>query len=299
MTRNPRSTATLVTGCSSGIGRATALALLEAGYPVYASARRAETLTDLVAAGAVPLRVDVTDEESMVEAVEKIGANHGAVGVLVNNAGYGHQGPAEEVSVEAFRAQLETNLFGLARLTQLVLPGMREQGWGRVVNVSSVGGRLAFPGGAPYHASKWAVEGWSEALRYEVKPFGVGVSLVEPGPVHTRFVDTAMEIINDGPVDSPYAQFRRDLAGRIRSGYPEKGLPAWFITSTDEDVARAVVRAARSARPRTRYVVGRMARSLMLLRRLLPDSVFQAAMRTQFPVPRPATGSSDRDKMAA
>lgn len=293
MTDTPRSMAALVTGCSSGIGRAAARQLLQAGFPVYATARQPDTLAELAAAGAVPLRLDVTDEQSAADAVAKVAADHGAVGVLVNNAGYGHQGPAEEVPLDAFRAQLDTNVFGLAQLTQLVLPGMRDQRWGRIVNISSIGGRLVFPGGGPYHASKWALEGWSEALRYEVSPFGVGVSLVEPGPVHTGFEATTVEIIEDGPGDSPYAGFRTDLATRIGAAYATKGLTARFMASSDEDVARAVIRAVRSRRPRTRYVVGGMARTLLLLRRLLPDSAFQALIRSQFPTPRP-----DRDRVA-
>jgi NAD(P)-dependent dehydrogenase (short-subunit alcohol dehydrogenase family) len=180
------SKAVLITGCSSGIGRATARRLAAGGWTVYATARRPESIADLEAAGCRTLALDVTDEDSMVAAVRTIEETHGAVGVLINNAGYSQSGAIETVPIEAVRRQFETNVFGLARLTQLVLPRMRDQRWGKIVNLGSMGGKLVFPGGGWYHATKHALEAVSDALRFEVRGFGIDVILLEPGLIRTR-----------------------------------------------------------------------------------------------------------------
>src|SRR5947207_4434609 len=182
----------LITGCSSGIGRATARHLAARNWTVYATARRVEAIQDLAADGCRLLALDVTDDQSMVAAVAAVDKEHGAVDALVNNAGYGEYGPVEEVPLDAARKEFETNVFGLARMAQLVLPGMRRQRRGRIVNVGSMGGRFTFPGGGWYHASKYAVEALSDALRFEVRPFGVAVVLIEPGTIRTRFAETAV-----------------------------------------------------------------------------------------------------------
>ena len=183
------SKAVLITGCSSGIGRATAERLARSGWTVYASARRIDAIADLGPAGCRLLELDVTDERSMRAAVARVEEAEGAVGVLVNNAGYSLSGAIESVPLDEVRRQFETNVFGLARLCQLVLPGMRRQGFGRIVNVSSMGGRLTFPGGGYYHASKHAVEALSDALRFEVQGFGVDVIVIQPGLIRTDFAD--------------------------------------------------------------------------------------------------------------
>src|SRR3990172_1128496 len=188
----PVSRAVLVTVCSSGIGRATAERLARVGWPVFATARRVESIRDLEGAGCRCLALDVCDESSMRDAVEAVEKEHGAVGALVNNAGYGSEGPIEEIAMEEVRRQFETNVFGLLRLTQLVLPGMRRQRFGRIVNLSSMGGRLTLPGGGVYHATKYAVEALSDALRFEVRGFGIDVAVIEPGAIKTRFGDTAI-----------------------------------------------------------------------------------------------------------
>lgn len=279
-----------MTGCSSGIGRSTALALHRAGLPVYASARRPESLHELAAAGLTTLALDVTDEPSMQAAVDRILTDHGAVGVLVNNAGYALQGPVETTPLNEARAQFETNVFGMVRLTQLALPGMRAQGWGRVVNMSSMGGRFTFPGGGFYHASKHAVEAVSDALRYEVAPFGVAVVLVEPGPVTSAFGDTAVGTIDTAPGEAgdngedAYAAFRRALAARYAQAYDGSRMR---LASSPDDVAAVIVRAVRVRRPRTRYTVGPVAKTLIGLRRFTPSPVFDAVIRRSFPVPEP------------
>ena len=178
----------LITGCSTGIGRATALRLAASGWTVYATARQPATLDDLAAAGCRTLALDVTDEESMVAAVAAV---EGGVGVLINNAGYSQSGALETLSMDSVRRQFETNVFGLLRLTQLVLPGMRAAGAGKIVNLSSMGGRLVFPGGGAYHATKYAVEALSDALRMEVRRFGIDVICIEPGLIRTEFGSTA------------------------------------------------------------------------------------------------------------
>lgn len=274
------SRAALVTGCSSGIGRATCERFLAAGLPVYATARRPETLADLERAGAVALPLDVTDEGSMVRAVRDVEAAEGAVGILVNNAGYGLEVTIEQGRMEDVRRQFETNVFGLARLTQLVVPGMRAQGWGRVINVSSMGGRLTFPGGGYYHASKHAVEALSDALRFEVRPFGIGVSVIEPGIVLTAFGDTSRRHIPRGAGEDPYAVFNEGLDAKIADAF--EGTLAKLASSPDA-VARKILHAATSRWPKTRYRVGVDARSVILLRRLLPDRIFDMVLRAQFP----------------
>jgi NAD(P)-dependent dehydrogenase (short-subunit alcohol dehydrogenase family) len=177
----------LVTGCSSGIGAATAARLAGAGWNVYATARRPETLAGLEAKGCKMLALDVVDEDSRQAAVEAVVAAEGAVGVLVNNAGFSQSGAVESIPDDRVHAQFETNVFGPLALTRLVLPGMREQGWGKIVNLSSMGGRFTFPGGGLYHASKHAIEALSDALRFEVKSFGVDVIVIQPGLIRTGF----------------------------------------------------------------------------------------------------------------
>ena len=272
----------LITGCSTGIGRATAIHLARRGWTVYASARRLEAIADL--AGCEKLELDVTDEASMVTAVGKIVDQHGAIGGLVNNAGYGIHGAFETTNLDEARQQFETNFFGLARLTQLVLPSMRGTGSGRIVNISSMGGKLTFPGGGYYHASKHAVEALSDALRFEVAPFGVRVIVIEPGAILTEFATTAIGTV-EHPEDasSPYASFNQLLGLRIQSAY--EGTMARFAASPPEAVAKVVERALASKKPRTRYLVTAGARILVNLRRALPDRAWDAILRSQYPQP--------------
>jgi short-subunit dehydrogenase len=278
------SKAVLITGCSTGIGRATAEHLAARGWTVYATARRVESIADLAARGCRTLALDVCDEASIRAAVATVERAEGAVGVLVNNAGYGQEGVFEEVPMAEVRRQFETNVFGLTQLTQLVLPGMRRQRWGKVVNVSSMGGKLTLPGGAFYHASKHAVEAISDALRFEVRGFGVDVIVVEPGPIRTQFGDTAVDRLRGVEAASgPYAQFNAVLAQRIREAY--EGSPMARFAAGPEAVARVIEKAITAARPRTRYPVTFAARLLMRLRRWLPDRAFDAFLRTQFPLP--------------
>lgn len=273
-----------MTGCSSGIGEATAALLAGAGWPVYATARRPESLAGLEALGCRALRLDVTDEASMQAAVDAVKEDHGVVGVLVNNAGFSQSGAVETVPPVEARRQFDTNFFGPARLIQLVLPGMRAQGWGKVVNISSMGGRLTFPGGGYYHATKYALEALSDALRFEVAGFGVDVVLVEPGFIRTGFSDAAASTL-DGPDtdDDPYREFTAGVLASTRTVY-DSGVMA-RLAGSPADVARVVLEAITSARPRARYPVTASARMLRGLRVLLPDRAWDAFMARQFVQP--------------
>jgi NAD(P)-dependent dehydrogenase (short-subunit alcohol dehydrogenase family) len=275
------SKAVLITGCSSGIGHATAQLLAEQGWTVYATARNPETLADLKAHGCQTLALDVTDEASMGAAVNAVVAAEGAVGVLINNAGYSQSGAVESVPLDQVRGQFETNVFGLIRMCQLVLPGMRDQHWGRIVNLSSMGGRLTFPGGGLYHASKYAVEALSDALRFEVQGFGVEVIVIEPGLIVTNFGETAAGSVGDA--GGPYADFNRKVASATEGAY--RG-PMARLGGGPDTVAEAIAGALRSDHPKTRYPVTLSARLSLGLRRLLPDRLWDLAMRTQFPVPK-------------
>ncbi|SOJ56371.1 Serine 3-dehydrogenase [Mycobacterium simulans] len=274
----------LITGCSSGVGRASALRFLRAGHPVYATARRPETLTALVEQGAVGLRLDVTDEESMVAAVKHVEADHGAVGILVNNAAYGLQGAVEAVLLDDLRAQFETNVFGLVRMTQLVLPGMRARRCGRIINLSSMGGHFTLPGSFGVHASKHAVEAISDGLRMEMRPFGIKVVIVEPGPIDTSFGETLNASLPTRTGDGTYARFPADVAARIDAAYEPKARN--FVLSADQ-VAKTIVKAAHTRRPRTRYPVGAFAKFAVSMSQLMPPAVVDAFIRSQFPVPKP------------
>jgi NAD(P)-dependent dehydrogenase (short-subunit alcohol dehydrogenase family) len=278
------SRAVLITGCSSGIGAATAARLAAGGWSVYATARRPETLAELEAKGCRTLALDVVDEASRKAAVDAVVEAEGAVGVLVNNAGYSQSGAVESVPDERVRAQFETNVFGALSLCRLVLPGMREQGWGKIVNVSSMGGRFTFPGGGVYHASKYALEALSDAMRYELKGFGVDVIVIEPGLIRTEFGAVAEREIGDATADhGPYSDFNRAV-GEATVGVYEKGLLA-RLGGPPEAVAETIERALNARRPRARYTVTASAKALLALNALLPDAGWDAMLRSSFPRP--------------
>jgi NAD(P)-dependent dehydrogenase (short-subunit alcohol dehydrogenase family) len=276
-------TTVLITGCSSGIGRATAERLAERGHTVYATARRPGSIADLAERGCRTLALDVTDEDSMSAAVSAVEAEEGAVGALVNNAGYSQSGAVESVKMEDVRAQFETNVFGLIRMSQLVLPGMRREGRGRIVNVGSMGGKLTFPGGGIYHATKHAVEAISDALRFEVAGFGIQVALIEPGLIKTEFAAAAVGALNTGTDEGgPYAHFNQAVAASTAGAYEG---PAARLGGGPETVARAIEKAITSRRPKTRYPVTPSARIVMGQRALFTDRMWDRFVGTQFPRP--------------
>jgi len=283
------SKAVLITGCSSGIGRATALRLVRSGWRVYATARRPEAIAELQDAGCRTLALDVTSEPSMSTAVEEVERAEGAVGVLINNAGYSQSGAIETVSIDAARRQFETNVFGLVRLTQLVLPKMRAQRWGKIVNVGSMGGRVTFPGGGYYHATKHALEAISDALRFELRGFGIDVILLEPGLITTDFGEVAAASMSENSSnatpdgDDPYAQFNATVGAVTKGAYDG---PMRRLGAGPERVAKAIEKALTRRRPPARITITPSAKLTIGTRRVLSDRAWDAAMRRQFPQPR-------------
>ena len=272
----------LITGCSTGVGRAAARAFRAAGFETFATARNPATIEELSAIGCRTLALDVTDEDQRRCAVEAVEKQFGAVRILVNNAGYGQYGPIEEISLHDMRRQFETNVFGGMRLSQLVLPAMRRVGKGRIVNVSSVAGRVAIMGGGAYHASKFAIEAIADAMRPEVEPLGIAVVNVLPGPIATQFEATLMKTIPDTGAASPYAPFKKSLAR-----YMHKFLsPGGFGVMTAEHVARIVFKAGTVSHPRTRYSVGFFAKLGPFGRALTPDRLVDAVTSRSMPSKR-------------
>lgn len=303
------SKAVLITGCSSGIGEATAKRLAGHGWTVYASARRLESIEHLKGAGCKLLQLDVTDAASMRAAVDTVEREQGAVGVLVNNAGYSQGGPIEQVPLESVRRQFETNVFGLIALTQMVLPAMRSQHWGKIVNIGSMGGRLTLPGGGLYHATKHSLEAISDALRFEVRGFGVDVVLVEPGLITTEFGKTAVGTVNEAdsagetgadrdPTDShsqtqapqsarpdanPYKAFNAKLAAMTAGVYEG---PMRHLGGGPDVVAKAIEKAVSRRKAPSRMLLTPSAHLTVFQRKVLPDRLWDAMLRTQMPEPR-------------
>jgi NAD(P)-dependent dehydrogenase (short-subunit alcohol dehydrogenase family) len=259
----------IVTGASSGIGAVTAARLAREGFTVYGAARRTDRLAELEGVRALPL--DLTDDASVVAAVERVLAEEGRIDVLVNNAGYGSYGAIEDVPLDEARRQVEVNLFGLARMIQLVLPSMRERRSGRIVNITSMGGRFAAPFGGWYHATKWAVEALSDSLRQEVSGFGIDVVVVEPGAIRTEWGGIAMDSAREVSGRGAYADRVTRMASRFDRAGERTG-------SDPEVVARTIARAVSARRPRTRYAVGAGARPVIALRTVLPDRAFDSVL---------------------
>ncbi|MBM7517966.1 oxidoreductase [Nocardioides nitrophenolicus] len=269
----------LVTGASSGIGEATALELAGAGFTVYAAARRVDRMEHLRAAGIRPIAMDVTDESSMLAGVEQVVSESGRIDVLVNNAGYGSYGALEDVPMAEARRQFEVNVFGAARLTQLVLPHMRAQRSGTIVNVTSMGGRIHTPLGAWYHATKFALEAISDCLRLEVKPFGIDVVIIEPGGIKTEWSGIAAEKVREVSGTGPYAPQGNAVADSLASETNANR------SSEPTLIARTIARAVRARKPRTRYAVGFGAKPMIFLHNVLPDRAFDSMMRRVTGVP--------------
>ncbi|MFZ0089964.1 MAG: oxidoreductase [Solirubrobacteraceae bacterium] len=274
----------LITGCSSGIGHATAERMLLDGWRVWATARRAEAISDLADKGAITLSLDVTDEASMSAAVTRVTEAEGPIGVLINNAGYSQSGAVESVPLDQVRRQFETNVFGLIGMCQLVLPGMRDQRWGKIVNVGSMGGRLTFPGAGIYHATKYALEAISDSLRFEVRGFGVDVILVEPGLIGTGFGDVASASVDDARAAGPYAEFNRHVAELTTDAYSG---PLSKLGGGPEVVAATIAKALAAKRPKARYPVTPSAHLLINQRRITPDRAWDLIMRRAYPTPKP------------
>ena len=264
----------LITGASSGIGYDTAQKLAIQGHKVYGAARRTELMEPLRECGVVPMAMDVTDGESMAAAVDKIIAAEGRIDVLVNNAGYGYLGPIEKVPMEEARRQLEVNLFGMAHLTQLVLPHMRARHSGRIVNISSIAGRAVILFGGWYNVSKFAVEAFSDALRMEVKPFGIRVSIIEPSGIKTPWGIIAADNLETAVRGSDYEKPGLKMAETFRWAYG-----SFDLMSKPRCVTRAIVRAVNASCPATRYHPGRGARTIIFLHSILPARLWDSFAR--------------------
>jgi NAD(P)-dependent dehydrogenase (short-subunit alcohol dehydrogenase family) len=263
----------LVTGASSGIGEATALKLQELGHTVYGAARRTERLERMAARGIRPLAMDVTEAGSMRAGIERVIAETGRIDVLVNGAGYGSYGALEDVPLAEGREQFEVNVFGPVGLVQLALPHMRAQGSGRIVNITSMGGRIYTPLGGWYHGSKFALEALSDCLRLEVKPFGIDVVVIEPGGIRTEWGGIAADHLTKVSGTGPYASQADAMADSLASEANSRRL------SPPSLIADTIGKAVSARRPKTRYVVGFSARPMIMMRRLLPDRAFDAVMR--------------------
>lgn len=265
----------LVTGASSGIGKATAKQLIHDGFIVYGAARRVEKMKDLEELGGFALEMDITNEEDIKSVVRHIEEVHDGVDVLVNNAGYAVYGAIEDIPVEEARRQFEVNIFGLARLTQLVLPYMRERQTGTIVNISSMGGKIYTLLGGWYHASKHALEGWSDCLRMELAPFGIDVVIIEPGIIETEFGDVVSEPLRERSENTAYAELAQRAGDAVQRSY-EKG-----AGSSPEVVAKTISKAISAKNPKTRYAPGSMAKPLIFLRKVLPDKLFDKLILSQ------------------
>ena len=266
----------LVTGASSGIGKHTAQKLLTEGYTVYVPARGVDQMQDLAALGPHPLAMDVTDEAQVEAGINQIEAAHGGVDVLINNAGFGLYGAVEDTSIDDARYQFEVNLFGLARVTKRVLPWMRAQKSGRIVNISSMGGKMYTPLGAWYHATKHALEGWSDCLRLELAPHGIHVIIIEPGAIATAFGDVVTKPMLERSGSGPYAELAAKTARATTNAY-EKG-----DSSPPDVISDLIASALRAPTPRTRYSAGKYAWQLMTARAWLSDRMFDRLLMSQF-----------------
>lgn len=274
MTHSPKKTA-VVTGASSGMGKEIARKLLKEGYHVYAAARQVEKMADLQALGATLLRMDISRDEDIRAAVDLIVAQSDTVDVLVNNAGFGLYGPVEEVGLDEARYQFEVNLFGTARLTQLLLPTMRRQRSGTIVNITSMGGKIYTVLGAWYHATKHALEGWSDCLRLELAPFGVRVIIVEPGLIETGFGDVVGAGLIKRSGSGPYARIVQAVANSTGEAYGHgRGTPPGVI-------ADIVAKAVAARKPRTRYVAGKYAAPMIFIRKWFGDRMFDRIILSQ------------------
>lgn len=265
----------LVTGASSGMGKEIAKRLIKDGFQVYVAARQVEKMDDLARLGAVPLRMDISREDEIRAAVATILGQAGGVDVLVNNAGFGLYGPVEEIGIDEARYQFEVNVFGPARLTQLLLPAMRKKGSGTIVNITSMGGKIYTLLGAWYHATKHALEGWSDSLRLELAPFGIKVVIVEPGLIETGFGDVVAEGLLERSGSGAYAKLTRGVAKSTKDAYGQG-------RGTDPRViAEVVSKAVKTRKPRTRYVAGKYAKPMIAMRNWLGDRMFDRMIMSQ------------------
>jgi short-subunit dehydrogenase len=272
----------LITGAASGIGKATALAFVKQGYKTYATDKDTSNMDELEKLGCRIKYIDVTIDSVMVEAVKQIEQETGGVDILINNAGFGQNGVIEELSIDKIRKQFEVNVFGLIRMTQLVLPKMRERKSGRIINIGSVGGEFTTPGASAYHASKWALESFNDGLRGELRQFGIEVVLVKPGGVYTNFMNTANKLYPEPLPDGTYKEFREKFVSQSNAIFDPK--KKTYGVLTPEKVASVILIAAEKKKPKTRYKIGALAKITPIIHSLMSDRGFDKFMLKQFKV---------------
>lgn len=265
----------LITGASSGMGKETASKLIDEGHIVYGAARRIEKMQDLVEKGGHAIKMDVTDHETIGKGVVQVVEKQGRIDVLINNAGYALYGAVEDTTIEDARRQFEVNLFGLAAITKEVLPLMRKQQSGKIINISSMGGKIYTPLGAWYHATKHALEGWSDCLRIEVKQFGIAVVIIEPGLIATEFNEVLFQPMLDRSGEGPYSKIANAVANASKSSSEKGG------SSPASIIANVISKAIKAKKPKTRYTAGKMAKSLLFMRKYLGDRLFDKAIMSR------------------
>lgn len=266
----------IITGASSGMGKDAALQLIREGHTVYGAARRVEKMQEISDAGGHVIKLDVTKEDEIKAAVDKVISEQGRIDALVNNAGYGSYGSVEETSIEDARYQFEVNIFGLARITQLVIPHMRKQNSGKILNISSMGGKVYTPLGAWYHATKHALEGWSDCLRLELKQFNIDVVVIEPGAIATEFGEVMLEPMLKRSGEGPYKALTLAMAKATRDSYEKEN-----AASPTSVITNIISKAIQSKRPKTRYAAGKFAKPMMFIRKYFGDRIFDRIIMSQ------------------
>ena len=265
----------LITGTSSGIGKDTALSLIKEGHVVYGAARRLEMMQDIIQAGGHAIKMDILKERNIDDVVNQIVKEQNRIDILINNAGYGLWGAVETISIAEAKRQFDVNIFGLAYLTKKIIPLMRKQKSGKIINMSSMGGKVYTPFGAWYHATKYALEGWSDCLRMELKNFGIHVILIEPGVIKTEFQDVMMESTVERSIGTPYEKKLRALKKATQEMY------ARGIGSPPSTITKLIIKAINSNNPQRRYVGGLFAKPMLLIKKWFGDKIYEKAIMSQ------------------
>ena len=265
----------LITGASSGIGEDTALNLIKEGHVVYGVARRLEMMQDIAQAGGHAIKMDILKERNIDDVVNQIIKEQSRVDVLINNAGYGLWGAVETISIDEAKRQFDVNIFGLAYLTKKIIPIMRKQKSGKIINMSSMGGKVYTPFGAWYHATKYALEGWSDCLRIELKSFGIDVILIEPGVIKTEFQDVMMDSTVERSIGTPYEKKLKALEKATQEMY------ARGIGSPPSTITKLIIKAINSHNPKRRYVGGLFAKPMLFIKKWFGDKMYEKAIMSQ------------------
>ena len=265
----------LITGASSGIGKDTAMSLIKHGHVVYGAARRLEMMQDIIQAGGHAIKMDILNEKNIDDVVNQIINEQNRIDVLINNAGYGLWGAVETISIDEAKRQFDVNIFGLAYLTKKIIPFMRDQKSGKIINMSSMGGKVYTPFGAWYHATKYALEGWSDCLRIELKSFGIDVILIEPGVIKTEFQDVMMDSTVERSIGTPYEKKLKALEKATQEMY------ARGIGSPPSTITKLIVKAINSHNPKRRYVGGLFAKPMLFIKKWFGDKMYEKAIMSQ------------------